>query len=125
LLEELATFCGRTQSMAKQPYDVYNATKAANEAIALWMQREGMTIMASVMRQCGNLAFSLPGLGIAVEITRLTPPSSKLTPPPGKLTPRSGKLTPPVGQINSPAKQTNSPGRAMQRSARYAPAKAP
>lgn len=50
LLEELATFCSCTHSMAKQPYDVYNVTKAANEAIALWMQREGMTVMASVMR---------------------------------------------------------------------------
>jgi hypothetical protein len=53
--------------MAKQPNDVYNVTKAANAAIALWMQRKGMTVMASVMRQCGNLPFSLPGLGIAVE----------------------------------------------------------
>ena len=50
LLEELEQFCRYTQSEATQPYDLYNVTKAANEAIAWWLQREAVTVVRSCMR---------------------------------------------------------------------------
>ena len=55
LLKELETFCTFTQSRATQPYDLYDFTKAANEAIALWLQRQARPD------------------GVGCEVTRPTP----------------------------------------------------
>jgi hypothetical protein len=49
LLAELEHFCRLTQGAAR-PWDRYDATKAANEAIAHWLQTEGVVIMMRVSR---------------------------------------------------------------------------